>query len=41
MVLADPKAEFSRAVASMAKSLLPGAAPKQQQRKRSFAFGRS
>jgi pilus assembly protein CpaE len=42
MVLADPKAEFSRAIASMAKSLLPSAAPKpqQQQRKRSFAFGR-
>jgi pilus assembly protein CpaE len=46
LVLADPKTEFSRAIAAMAKTLIPsakaGAAkPQDEQRKRRLAFGRS
>jgi pilus assembly protein CpaE len=44
LVLAEPKADFSRAVNAIAKSLLPAAAPRKQQpgpKKRAFAFGRS
>jgi pilus assembly protein CpaE len=45
LVLSDPKADFSKAISAMARSLVPAAAPRQQpqqgERKRRLAFGRS
>jgi pilus assembly protein CpaE len=40
LVLSDPRAEFSRCVQAMAKTLLPAAAPKSE-RKRLLSFGRA
>ncbi|MGH3131792.1 MAG: AAA family ATPase [Gaiellaceae bacterium] len=40
LVLSDPKTEFSRAISTMAKSLLPSSAP-QVEKKKLLAFGRS
>jgi pilus assembly protein CpaE len=41
LVLSDPRAEFSRGVAAMAKALLAPKAQASQEKRRSFSFGRS
>jgi pilus assembly protein CpaE len=41
LVLADPKAEFSRSISAMAKAILPAVAPKHGAKKRLLTFGRN
>jgi pilus assembly protein CpaE len=41
LVLADPKADFSRSISAMAKAILPAVAPKHAAKKRLLTFGRN